>query len=67
MCPSAADAYQVADLVKTYGVSPQEAQRLIAQFGSDRDGLDLLLGHDSSVAPDRDAERELDGDFLFSI
>lgn len=67
MCPSAPAPYQVEDLVKIYGVSPQEAQRLLAQFGSDRDGLDLLLGHDNSVALDRDGERELEGDFLFSI
>ncbi|RAR99690.1 hypothetical protein DEU52_14618 [Ensifer adhaerens] len=33
MCPPAADPYQVADLAKIYGVSPQEAQRLLAQSG----------------------------------
>lgn len=67
MRPPAADPYQVADLVKIYGMSPQEAQRLLAQFGSDREGLDLLLANGSRVLSDRDAEPELDGDFLFSI
>lgn len=67
MCPPAADPYQVTDLVKTYGMSPQEAQRLLAQFGSDREGLDLLLANGSRVASERDAEPKLDGDFLFSI
>lgn len=67
MCQSLADACEVADLVKTYAVSPQEAQRLLVQFESDRDGIDLLLRSDSRVASERHFDHELGGDFLYSI
>ncbi|CAN7715937.1 hypothetical protein LJR098_003406 [Rhizobium sp. LjRoot98] len=63
-----AETYQPDDLVKYYGLSPQEAIRIISQFGAEKSEIDLLLGHrtqegSTSIEPSNPDVK----DFLFDI
>lgn len=60
--------YRVEQLVKEYAISPQEAERILNQFGSDRSELDLLLGSrgaSQEQSPNLDTGQS--GDLLFKI
>lgn len=62
------DVQVVDDLVEEYSLSPQEAERVLKQFGSDREELDLLLGHKGAAdVPSPNSDEVTLGDFLFEI
>lgn len=62
------DVPVLEDLVEEYSLSPQEAERVLKQFGSDREELDLLLGHKGAAdVPSPNSDEVKVGDFLFEI
>lgn len=48
--------YSADELAEHYQISPEQAARYIARFGSDREELDRLLGSSSRTPVHRDAE-----------
>lgn len=65
---SADKPYEPEDLVKQYSLSAQESIRIINQFGTDRQEIDLLLGHRTSDVPSKaDIDHTRNPDFLFDI
>ncbi|MDW5317466.1 hypothetical protein [Rhizobium sp. PL01] len=60
--------YKPHDLEKQYGLSPQEAIRIISQFGADKNEIDLLLGHKTTEdSPSVEQDNPPVQDFLFDI
>lgn len=61
-------SYRVEQLVEEYAISPQEAERILNQFGSDRSDLDLLLGNRGATDVESPNIASIEnGDFLFDI
>jgi hypothetical protein len=62
--------YDADQLIEEYAVSSQEAERIIHQFGCDRQELDFLLGHrpvdGNPVSRYSECKQQAD-DFLFEI
>jgi len=62
------ETYQPDELIKRYGLSPQEARRVISEFGSNKREIDRLLGHRSMKALTHPGENDVRlPDFLYDI